>query len=80
MANRRRLSLKERQAIYDLTGGHCAYCNHYKRGMELEHWRAQLEAIPATLDRDCYTYRQGLRFGLIWPMPHKVKFYFEQPD
>ena len=35
----------------------CRSCNHYKRGMELERWRAQLEAIPATLARDCYTYR-----------------------
>lgn len=47
----------------------CRSCNHYKRGMDLERWRAQLEAIPATLARDCYTYRQGVRFGLVM-LPH----------
>ena len=46
--------------------------------MELERWRAQLEAIPATLARDCYTYRQGVRFGLVKPVPQKVEFYFEK--
>lgn len=46
--------------------------------MELERWRAQLEAIPDTLDRDCYTYRQGVRFKLIAPIPQKVDFYFER--
>ena len=56
----------------------CRSCNHYKRGMELERWRAQLEAIPATLARDCYTYRQGVRFGLVKPVPQKVEFYFEK--
>lgn len=113
MANRRRLAPKERQAVYNLTGGKCAYCgeqiayadmqvdhviplhqggadeacnmlpscrscNHYKRGMSLEKWRVQLEAIPATLERDCYTYRQGVRFGVVAPMQHKVVFYFEK--
>ena len=53
----------------------CRSCNHYKRGMELERWRAQLEAIPATLARDCYTYRQGVRFGLVKPVSQKVEFY-----
>lgn len=56
----------------------CRSCNHYKRGMSLEKWRAQLEAIPATLERDCYTYRQGVRFGLVVPAPHTVEFYFER--
>lgn len=110
---RRRLTTKERQAVYNLTGGRCAYCgqkleyrdmqvdhvvplyhggadepfnmfptcrscNHYKRSMELDRWREQLEAVPATLERDCYTYRQGVRFGLVIPAPHKVEFYFER--
>lgn len=39
MANRRRLSLKERQAIYNLTGGNCAYCGQELafRDMQVDH-------------------------------------------
>ena len=110
---RRRLSREERRAVYELTGGRCAYCgqelafrdmqldhvvplhhggadepfnmfpacrscNHYKRNADLERWRAQLEAIPAVLTRDSYTYRQGVRFGLVRPVQKKVEFYFER--
>lgn len=56
----------------------CRGCNHYKRGMELKWWREQIERIPDTLLRDCYTYRRGLSFGMVAPMPHKVVFYFER--
>ena len=31
----------------------CRSCNHYKRGNSLEGWRRILEAMPATLERDC---------------------------
>ena len=27
---------------------------------------------------DCYTYRQGVRFGLVKPGSQKVEFYFEK--
>lgn len=43
----------------------CRSCNHYKRGNSLEGWRRILEAMPATLERDCYTYRQAVRFGMV---------------
>lgn len=115
MANRRRLAPKERQAVYNLTGGKCAYCgeqiayadmqvdhviplrkggvdaldnmlpacrscNHYKRGNTLEGWRRILEETPETLERDCYTYRQAVRFGTVTPTPKKIAFYFEQEN
>lgn len=56
----------------------CRSCNHYKRGNTLEGWRKILEATPATLERDCYTYRQAVRFGMVTPTPRKVTFYFER--
>ena len=58
----------------------CGSCNHYKRGNSLEGWRKMLEAIPSTLERDSYTYRQGLRFGLVEPRPRKIVFWFESHE
>ena len=39
MSDRRRLPLKERQAIYNLTGGRCAYCGQELafRDMQVDH-------------------------------------------
>lgn len=56
----------------------CRSCNHYKRNNSLEGWRRILEAMPATLERDCYTYRQAVRFGMVKPTPKKITFYFER--
>lgn len=56
----------------------CRSCNHYKRNNSLEGWRKMLEATPTTLERDCYTYRQAVRFGVVTPTPKKVIFYFEK--
>lgn len=56
----------------------CRSCNHYKRGNTLEGWRKMLEATPDTLERDCYTYRQAVRFGMVTPTPRRVTFYFEK--
>ena len=56
----------------------CRSCNHYKRGNTLEGWRKMLEATPDTLARDCYTYRQAVRFGTVTPTPKKIVFYFER--
>lgn len=56
----------------------CRSCNHYKRRNTLEGWRKILESTPDTLARDCYTYRQAVRFGTVTPTPKKVVFYFEQ--
>lgn len=58
----------------------CRSCNHYKRGNSLEAWRRMLEATPATLSRDSYTYCQAVRFGLVKPTPKPVVFYFENLD
>lgn len=56
----------------------CRSCNHYKRGNSLEGWRKMLEALPNTLERDSYSYRQAVRFGLVKPTPRKIVFYFEK--
>ena len=56
----------------------CRSCNHYKRGNTLEGWRKMLEATPETLERDCYTYRQAVRFGTVTPTHKKIIFYFER--
>ena len=37
-----------------------------------------VENMPAVLMRDCVTYKNAVRFGLVTPTPHPVKFYFEQ--
>lgn len=58
----------------------CRSCNHYKRGNSLEGWRKILEAMPETLRRDCYTYRQAVKFGLVEPHPQPVVFYFERME
>lgn len=58
----------------------CRECNHYKRGNSLEGWRRMIEATPDTLARDCYTYRQAVRFGTVTPSPRKIVFYFERRE
>lgn len=58
----------------------CKSCNHYKRANSLEGWRKVLESMPHTLNRDSYTYRQAVRFGLVKPTPKSVVFYFEKMD
>lgn len=120
MGIRKRWTTAEREAVYQKTGGRCAYCgveitrremqmdhvrpvklygepgwatelndlgnilpacrscNHYKHTLTLEKLRAQVERMPAVLERDSVTYRNAVRYGLIQPTPHKVVFYFEQ--
>ena len=56
----------------------CRSCNHYKRASGLEAWRKQLESTTKVLSRDCYTYRNAVRFGQVTETPHKVVFYFEK--
>lgn len=56
----------------------CRSCNHYKRARTLEGWRRILEKTPQTLERDCYTYRQAVKFGTVTPTPKKIVFYFEK--
>ncbi|WP_298023587.1 HNH endonuclease [uncultured Dysosmobacter sp.] len=119
MADRKKWTSAEREAVYQKTGGRCAYCgqeitrqemqldhvkpvklyeeldggaglndlenilpacrscNHYKHTFTLEKFRAALERMPAVLERDSVTYRNAVRFGLVQPTPHKVRFYFE---
>lgn len=36
-----------------------------------------VESMPSVLMRDSVTYRNAVRFGLVTPNPHPVKFYFE---
>lgn len=55
----------------------CRSCNHYKSTMTLERFRDAVERFPSVLARDSVTYRNAVRFGVVKPNPHKVKFYFE---
>lgn len=56
----------------------CRSCNHYKDTMTLDKFRAAIEKMPAVLMRDNVTYRNAVRFGLVTPNPHTIKFYFER--
>ena len=56
----------------------CRSCNHYKSRSTLEGFRRNVENMPAVLMRDSVTYRNAVRFGLIIPAPHPVRFYFEE--
>ena len=55
MAERRRLSKAERQAVYDKMGGHCAYCG---REITLQQMQAD-HVIPIEL-YDAYALLDGL--------------------
>lgn len=55
----------------------CRSCNHYKSTLDIEKFRAALERMPDVLRRDNGTYRIAVRFGLVTPTPHSVRFYFE---
>lgn len=37
-----------------------------------------VENMPNVLMRDSVTYRNAVRFGLVRPIPHPVRFYFER--
>jgi len=56
----------------------CRSCNHRKGTSSLERFREQVERFPAVLARDSVTYKNAVRFGLVIPNPHAVKFYFER--
>ena len=56
----------------------CRSCNHYKSRSTLEGFRKMVENMPTVLMRDSVTYKNAVRFGLVTPTPHPVKFYFEQ--
>ena len=56
----------------------CRSCNHYKSKSTLEGFRRKVENMPNVLMRDSVTYRNAVRFGLVRPTPHPVRFYFEQ--
>ena len=56
----------------------CRSCNHYKSRSTLENFRKMIEAMPDTLMRDSVTYKNAVRFGLVIPNKHPIKFYFEK--
>ena len=58
----------------------CRSCNHYKSTMSIETFRKMVENMPTALMRDSVTYRNAVRFGLVIPQPHQVRFYFESLD
>ncbi|OQA82120.1 MAG: HNH endonuclease [bacterium ADurb.Bin236] len=58
----------------------CRSCNHRKSSSTVESYRRQVESFLKVLERDSVTYRNAVRFGLIIPNPHRVKFYFEEQN
>lgn len=58
----------------------CRSCNHYKSSMSLEDFRGSIERWTTVLARDSVTYRNAVRFGMVIPNDHKVRFYFEKED
>jgi len=56
----------------------CRSCNHRKNGESLERYRKSVEDFLKVLDRDSVTYRNAVRYGLIIPNPHPIRFYFEE--
>lgn len=58
----------------------CRSCNHYKHCSSLDSFRRMLEKMPNVLARDNVTYQIAVRYGLVSPKPHSIKFYFEQEE
>ena len=58
----------------------CRSCNHYKSTMTLEDFRECIGNWHDVLMRDCVTYKNAVRFGVVIPNPHKVTFYFERME
>ena len=56
----------------------CRSCNHRKGSSTLEYFRHEVELFPAVLMRHSVTYRNAVRFGLVIPNQHEIKFYFEE--
>ena len=85
MNQRRKLTKDERMAVYRKTNGRCAYCGcvlEYK-DMQVDHiipingWSEQGEDTMDNMLPACRSCN-AVRFGLVTPTPHPVKFYFEQ--
>lgn len=55
----------------------CRSCNHYKSTLSLDRFRAMVDRIPETLERDSATYRIGRRFGKVTDNRYKTIFWFE---
>ncbi len=56
----------------------CRPCNHRKGGSTVESYRNQVGHFLRVLERDNVTYRNAVRYGLVIPNPHPVRFYFEK--
>lgn len=56
----------------------CRSCNNYKSSLTIEKFRESIERWPLVLNRDSVTYKNAVRFGIVIPNPHPVRFYFEE--
>ncbi|MCL1997867.1 MAG: HNH endonuclease [Turicibacter sp.] len=56
----------------------CRPCNHRKSTLDIEQFREDVLNFPNVLQRDNVTYRNAVRFEVVVPNLHKVKFYFER--
>ena len=58
----------------------CRSCNRYKSTLTVEQFRAAVERMPEVLMRDSVTYKIAARFGVVFPVPKQVEFYFERRE
>jgi len=56
----------------------CLSCNCCKDTLTIDDFRKYVERFHDALMRDSTTYENAVRFGIVKPNPHKVKFYFEK--
>lgn len=58
----------------------CRSCNHYKSTLSVEQFRELVQRIPDTLTRDCVTFKNGVRFGVVRIVREPVVFYYEKKE
>jgi len=58
----------------------CRPCNYRKGTLDIEQFREDVSNFPNVLQRDSVTYRNAVRFEVVIPNPHEVKFYFEKEE
>lgn len=54
----------------------CRSCNHYKRSMDLEGFRAYMKTLHERISKN-YIVKVGINFGIVDIKPFDGTFYFE---
>ncbi len=55
----------------------CRRCNHYKRSLDLEKFRAYIKTLHERIAKD-YIVKVGLDFGIVKLKPFDGTFYYEK--